>query len=65
MDNLEKNNPNPIPQSFSALPHYVHQWLFSPEAADNNAALAAKFNLTGKNSLLAKATGQIILKPFA
>lgn len=51
-----------IDSAYSRLPDFVAGWLASTVAADNNAAIIDKFNLSGKNSLLAALTGEIILK---
>lgn len=70
-----QNDTHPIPETkpldefqlqFLKLPNPVQEWMCSLTAAENNAQIAKKFNLTGdKNPILAKLTGDIILKSAA
>jgi len=51
-----------LQKKLSLLPVYVLDWLCSPEVTNNNAAIIEKFNLSGKNSLLAKLTREMVTK---
>jgi len=61
-DNQTLPGQDELQKRFSLLPVYVFDWLCSFEIAQNNATIITKFNLTGKNSLLATITREIITK---
>jgi len=50
-------------EKFLRLPDYAQDWMCSLEAAENNAQIAAKFRMSReKNPIVAKLTGDVILK---
>jgi len=50
-------------EKFLSLPDYAQDWMCSLEAAQNNAQIAARFRMSNdKNPIVAKLTGDIILK---
>jgi len=61
-DNQTLPGQDELQKRFSLLPVYVFDWLCSFEIAQNNATIITKFNLTGKNSLLAALTREVITK---
>lgn len=73
MPNIQTDN-RPIPEikqldefqeKFLRLPGYAQDWMCSIKAAENNAEIAAKFRLSeDKNPVIAKITGDVILKDF-